>query len=233
MASESTPVVFLGVARIKDQTVLASCFDRSSLNVEKKGFESALTLMLERAASSAYAGWRERLDCQECDGVLHAFVDPEAVCVLVAGVREHQYPDRVALQLLRELSDKVRNSQGGEVISQAGAGQLSTPLRKLMRDHMKSYNDVGSQDKLTEVQQKVDALKGIMQDNVKKILETHATLESLDNNSASMSSQANRFLKQSVDLRRQMQYRNLKVKVLFGTCVLAMLIYVVQYFVDF
>ena len=44
----------------------------------------------------------------------------------------------------------------------------------------RTYNDAGAHDKTTEVREKVDQLKGIMQDNVKKILETHVTLESLE-----------------------------------------------------
>merc|ERR1719343_426277 len=98
---------------------------------------------------------------------------------------------------------------------------------------MKSYNDISAHDKTAEVREKVDALKGIMQDNVKKILETHVSLESLENNSASMSSQANRFLRQSVDLRRQLQYRNLKIKVIFFLCVLALVVYLALPFIDF
>ncbi|CAE7892797.1 sybB, partial [Symbiodinium sp. KB8] len=69
-------------------------------------------------------------------------------------------------------------------------------------------------------------------DNVKKILETHVTLESLENSSSSMSSQANKFLKQSVDLRRQIQCRNLKIKAICGTCVAALILYIVMPFIS-
>ncbi|CAE7467944.1 sybB [Symbiodinium natans] len=93
-------------------------------------------------------------------------------------------------------------------------------------------NDAGAPDKTTEVREKVDQLKGIMQDNVKKILETHVTLESLENSSSSMSSQANKFLKQSVDLRRQIQCRNLKIKAICGTCVAALILYIAMPFIS-
>lgn len=222
--SENAVVAFLGVARIRDQAVLATCFDKSCLTEEKKGFESTLAAVLERA-SAAYPGWRERTECQGCDGLLHAFADNQALCIVVAGVRDVQYPDRVALQLLREFADKVMNTQGDEIISEAKTGALNTPLRKIMKELMKSYSDVAAQDKTTEVREKVDQLKGIMQDNVKRILETHVTLESLENSSNSMSSQANQFLRQSVDLRRQVQWRNLKIKIIFAVCVLAFLAY--------
>lgn len=229
--AEPAAVAFLGVVRIRDLATLATYFDKSTLNEEKKGFEGALASILERSAT-AYPNWRERAECRDCNGVLHAFADAQALCLVFAGVRDSQYPDRIANQLLRELADKVKNSQGDELLSEARAGTLSTPLRKLMKDLMKSYNDAGSHDKTTEVREKVDQLKGIMQENVKRILETHVTLESLEHSSSSMSSQANRFLRQSVDLRKQMQFRNLKVKLAVGACLAAVLLYVVTLFVD-
>jgi len=232
MVETGCNVAFLAIARISDQAVLASCFDKSALNEEKKGFENALATVLQRAGS-AYPGWRERAECPECDGVIHALADSQALCVLVAGIRSAQYPDRVANQMLRELGDKARNCQGDEILGQARAGALTPALRKIMKDLMKSYNDAGSHDKTTEVRQKVDDLKGIMQDNVKKILESHVTLESLQNNSSSMNAQANRFLKQSVDIRRQTQMRNLKIKVIVGLCAGAVVAYIATMFVDF
>lgn len=225
-------IVFLGVARISDQATLATFYDKSALNEERKGFEGAMATVLERSGA-AYPGWRERAECHDCDGVIHAFADAQAICLTVVGIRDPQFSDRVALQMLRELGDKVRNSQGDEMLAEARVGALTTPLRKIMKDLMRNYNENGSQDKPAEVRQQVDQLKGIMQDNVKRILETHVTLESLDNSSSSMSSQANRFLKQSVDLRRELQWRNLKLKMLAGISIGAVALYFITFFVDF
>mmetsp|Transcript_56434 Transcript_56434/g.160783 ORF Transcript_56434/g.160783 Transcript_56434/m.160783 type:complete len:233 (+) Transcript_56434:53-751(+) len=232
MAESGENVAFLAIARVSDKAVLASCFDNAALAEEKQGFESALAAVLQRA-SSVHPGWKERVECRECEGVLHVLADAQAFCFLVAAVRSRQYPDRVAGQLLRELGKKARNCQGDENLAKAQAGALSTPLRKTMKDLMKSYNDVGAHDKTIEVRQKVNDLKGIMQDNVKKILESHATLETLENNSSSMNAQANRFLRQSVDLRRQMQMRNLKLKLIAGLCATAVVVYIAQMFIDF
>mmetsp|Transcript_62025 Transcript_62025/g.173186 ORF Transcript_62025/g.173186 Transcript_62025/m.173186 type:complete len:230 (-) Transcript_62025:144-833(-) len=228
----SDAIAFLAVVRIRDQVTLATLCDKGAVSEEKKGFEGALASVLERAGA-AYPGWRERAECRECDGVLHAFADPQAMFLVAAGIRDAQFPDRVIQQMLRELVDKVRNSQGDEMISEARAGGLTTPLRKVMKDVIKTYNDPAALDKTTEVREKVDQLKGIMQDNVKRILETHVTLESLENSSSSMSSQANRFLRQSVDLRRQIQLRNLKIKAIAGSCVIGVLVYIGTMFADF
>ncbi|CAK0890497.1 unnamed protein product [Prorocentrum cordatum] len=160
MAESGENVAFLAIARVSDKAVLASCFDNAALAEEKQGFESALAAVLQRA-SSVHPGWKERVECRECEGVLHVLADAQAFCFLVAAVRSRQYPDRVAGQLLRELGKKARNCQGDENLAkgcrqelcpypvrlgcsrkwrheaEAQAGALSTPLRKTMKDLMK------------------------------------------------------------------------------------------------
>jgi hypothetical protein len=66
-----------------------------------------------------------------------------------------------------------------------------------------------------------------MQDNVKRMLDNQANVEVLEEKTDGMSKQANQFLKQSVDLRRQMQLRNLKLKILLGIIIAAVLIYII------
>merc|ERR1711920_791429 len=99
-----------------------------------------------------------------------------------------------------------------------------------MKEMMTSYNDAGSHDKTTEVHQTVEKLTGIMQENVKRILETHASLDTLENSSSSMQKEANNFVRNSRDLRRQLQIRNLKVKVIVGLVLASLVGYVVMMF---
>ena len=65
-----------------------------------------------------------------------------------------------------------------------------------------------------------------MQDNVKKMLDNQTNVETLEEKTDGMSKQANQFLKQSVDLRRQMQLRNLKLKIIIGIIATAIIVYI-------
>jgi len=221
----SEPIAFLAVSRVSDQAVLASCFDKAALNEEKSSFEKTFASMLELRAPTVYPDWKDVCKCEGSDGKLYAYADSQGSLIVVPGVRDKEYPERVAQQLLKDLTDKAKSSQGDDLLAAARAGSLSKPLRSAMRELMQSYAFAGSHDKTTEVKEKVDQLNGIMQSNVKRILETHATLDQLQNNSQSMSAQANQFLKQSVDLRRQVQIRNFKVKAICAVCVLSLVAY--------
>jgi hypothetical protein len=109
----------------------------------------------------------------------------------------------------------------------APAESLSRASKKSMKDIMSKYDSPnGATDKTTEVRQKVEQVQGIMQDNVRKMLDNQTNVESLEEKTDGMSKQANQFLKQSVDLRRQMQLRNLKLKIIIGIIVTAIIIYI-------
>lgn len=82
-------------------------------------------------------------------------------------------------------------------------------------------------DRTSEVSNKVEELRESMSDNVRRILETHHNLESLENRTENMSRQADQFLKQSVDLRRAIQWRNIKLKVIMGAVSGSMLLYMI------
>merc|ERR1712137_1000189 len=98
--------------------------------------------------------------------------------------------ERTATRLLRELSDKVRNSQGHQLVNEAKADALSTPLRKPMRTLMGKYSDPTVFDKTDETNAMSNMLKGtITQDNVQQILQTHVSLDNPEKTSASVESQ--------------------------------------------
>lgn len=213
-------VAFVAVVRVCDQAVLARVNTKVASREELQGLDGALSQLLQRAQQlPAYPGWHSRqatssdLEVASLDGgCVHALADPQALCLVAVGFRGQQYPERVAQELLRELVKKVCASTSEERLCEAKAGQLTSPLKGALREAIKSYSDPAKVDQVTQVQQKVDEVKGLMQDNVKKILETHVTLETLEAHSESMSVAADVFLKQSSWAKRQAQLRNLRLK---------------------
>jgi len=213
MASNSSSIAFLVVARIEDRAILAERLDKGTSEMEKKAIKTTLSALLERAAYLKYAGWKEQRQCSGAfDGSVYALADAHGVCIVGVGLRGglYPYPPRVAWDLLKKFADAVQQQEcdlGG-----AKPGALALPLKTVMHDIMRSYSEPGDQDSVTQVQQKVDGVKSLMHDNVRKILETHTTLENLQDKSSEMNASAVKFVQQSTSLKRQMQIRNIKVK---------------------
>lgn len=237
-AAGAPATAFLAVVRAADRVVLAQHSDRGCSAEELRGFEAALKHVLERAARlPAYPGWRDRMPVGEYLDLsggpcLYALADAQALCIVAVGVRTQGCSERVAYGLLQELVSKVRLAEPEQRLCEAGPGKLSSSLRGVFKEIMLAYSDPAKVDKVAEVHEKVDKVKGLMQDNVKKILETHVSLEALQTKSETMSASADQFLRQSVGLRRQVQLRNLRVKAVAIACTGALALYLLMPFID-
>ena len=88
----------------------------------------------------------------------------------------------------------------------------------------KKYEDPSKVDKTSKVLGQVDAVKGTMQNNIANMLKNTEKAESLAEKSDQLNEQASVFKKRSTDLKKQMQWKNLKMTLLLGGVVLVILI---------
>jgi hypothetical protein len=214
MATTSSSIAFLAVARIADKAILAERLEKGTSQAEKKAIETSLSSLLDRAAYMNYPGWKEQRQCSGAfDGSVFALADAKGLSVAAVGIRGglYPYPPRVAWELLKKLTEAMQQQELN--IHEAKAFALALPLKKPMQEVMKGYSDAADKDTISQVQQKVDGVKSMMNDNVRKIIETHTTLDALQEKSATMNDSAVKFVQQSTTLKRQMQIRNLKIKV--------------------
>jgi hypothetical protein len=227
MMTHSNTIAYLAVARVRDGLHLAVRFDKGTVEAERKILSSSFDSLLSRASRLNLSSWKDQCQCSLAfDGSVYALGDPQNMFMVAVGVRGglYPYPPRLVWELLQKL---LANVQGADIdVNAAQAGALSLPLKKPMLELMQSYNEPGEQDAVTQVQEKVDAIKSVMEDNVKKIVERHTTLEALQDKSAEMNSSAEQFVRTSVNLKRQMELRNLKVKAIIVVAATALGTYV-------
>lgn len=218
-------VLYLSVARLKDQKLLAEYFESAVPLRSRVLVETNFTDVLQQSCSQALSTG-QRMTRSLDSGAIGLFVSvlQEGQFLVGAAVNSQEYPERLAWRLLQEYTDVVK-STAGEQLSTAPAEGLTRPLKRSMKELMAKYENPAEVDKIAEVRDKVDATKGIMQDNVKRILENHADLQALEDKTDSMQTSANQFLKQAVDMRRNMQLRNLKLKIILALIVIALLLY--------
>lgn len=223
-------IVFIGLARVTDGALLASIFTESKMaSQEKQQFERQFLQTCQAQRGRSNTDFKTRVILEyPCQG--HMFVkagkDVSAHCLYAIGIRDAGYSERLAYQCLGEVTERVHMTQG-DSLHHLSSLSLTKPLKKPIRDIMKRYQ-LADKDKAFEVQGKVEELKENMQDNVRRILETHHNLENLEQRTDNMSRQADQFLKQSVDLRRAIQWRNLKLKLMMGAVSASILTYFVM-----
>lgn len=241
---EGSPVVALvAIVRIKDQAVLAQKADRRATPAkELRGFQAALGGLAQQARElPAPPGWQERRrvdggdgEASESDiealgssGCVFALADPKGLCMACVGLRVRRCPERVVQEILDGLVKQVCAIEAEERLLKAKPGRLSAKTKKLMKEVIESYRDPEQVKRVMHVHQKFDQFKSLMHDNVKRIVENHVVLETLQAQRQSIGASADLFLSQSICKRRQGQHEqksSLKTKVLMGGSICTVLV---------
>jgi hypothetical protein len=151
---------------------------------------------------------------------LSLLVISSTACAVITGT---QYQSRVAIQMLQELYKDFSGKFGKEAKT-AAENALSKKAKTVLTDCCKKYEDPSKVDKTAQVLGAVDAVKGQMQSNIANMLKNTEKAESLAEKSDQLNEQASVFKKRSTDLKKQMQWKNLKMTLLLGGVVFVILL---------
>ncbi|GIL86019.1 hypothetical protein Vretifemale_14295 [Volvox reticuliferus] len=132
--------------------------------------------------------------------------------------------DKMASEFSMKYADKAQGAKEGALNSSFGK-QL-----KQMMEHATQYPEEYS--KVASVQKKVDEVKGIMTENIEKVLARGEKLELLTDKTENLMNEADRFQRSGRNLRRKMWLQNCKMKivVVFAVILLAVIIFLLVCF---
>jgi hypothetical protein len=111
----------------------------------------------------------------------------------------------------------------GEKATTAKKDSLSSSCDSLMSKLCGKFDNLGDVDKLSAVKKQVDSVKVVMQDNINIALQNCVKLESIEATSEELQQQAGIFKKSANDLKNKMWWKNMKMKLIIGFIVLAIL----------
>jgi vesicle-associated membrane protein 7 len=125
--------------------------------------------------------------------------------------------------MLMELYSEFMNKFESE--AKTGADDALTKKgKKVLTAVCNKFDDLSKVDKSAAILGKVDQVKSSMQGNIADMLKNTEQAESLAEKSDQLNEQASVFKKKSTDLRKQMQWKNLKMTLLIGGLVVVILI---------
>lgn len=133
------------------------------------------------------------------------------------------YQSRIAIQCLEELASEFTQKWGPEA-AKAKEDGLTKKAKTILTAICKKYEEPGNVDKASKVLGAVDAVKGQMQDNISGMLKNTESAEALSSKSDQLNEQASVFKKKSKDLKKQMQWKNMKMTLILVAVVAVILI---------
>lgn len=223
MSSTRGGVKFVAIVRRLDGVIVASYAHKPEGGDAKTG-EALVNQVITSPGTAQYS----RLTVTVPSGAFH--YDTSA-CFSYCCVAGANYPQRLAFKCLTELMRKLSESTAGgarfiDAAHKADVGGLSRWTREVCTELCSRYADAASVDKATAALNQVDEVRGIVSDSIGQILATHENLEVLEDKTETLASQSQGFQRKATVLRRNMWWRNCKLKIIIAIVVISLLLYI-------
>ncbi|KAL8444868.1 hypothetical protein Emag_005280 [Eimeria magna] len=222
MNTQAGAVTLLGVARVQPRSVLATFTPRISSKQQKEfsqGFEAALDVV-RPVGSARFKG--------ENNGFSFLFqVDPAAQLVYGAVIRDPDYPERIAYQLLSEFQKTLVSSFGQEKLQMMSRDSLERRFGKEAKGLINKYGKLSGADPTSQVLQKVESVKVVVDANIKKVLENHGNLQDLASKSDSLAGASRQFKKEATGVKHETWKQKAGLTIVIGVLLAAILGYMI------
>lgn len=219
---EEKALPFLAVGRVRDQIILATFCEMVRGQAQT---EDIFKRLLEASKAKLAPGQRQRL--QWGNGSVCCLLDMQGESLYCLITAQMEYPERLAYQLLNELNQHVYQNHGQELTS-SEAYALNRPLQPFMEKLIRQYEDPKSFDRICMLTTKTNVVRSVMQDSVRKVVETGESLQELEAKAGRMSEQSRQFSTTSREVRRHFWWKNKKLCIA-GVLVLAIVVVVLVF----
>lgn len=161
-----------------------------------------------------------------CDGHTFNYLveDGFTYCVVAVESVGRQTP----IAFLDRVKDDFTKRYGGGKTAPAGASSLNREFGSKLKEHMQYCVDNPEEiNKLAKVKAQVSEVKGVMMENIEKVLDRGEKIELLVDKTENLHSQAQGFRNQSTQVRRKMWLQNMKIKLIVLGIIIALILIII------
>ncbi|GAB2287163.1 hypothetical protein Dimus_021547 [Dionaea muscipula] len=161
-----------------------------------------------------------------CDGHTFNFLvsDGFTYCVVAVESVGRQLP----MAFLERVKDDFNKKYGGGKAATALAKSLNKDFGPKLKEHMQYCVDHPEEmNKLAKVQAQISEVKGVMMENIEKVLDRGEKIELLVDKTDNLRNQAQEFRQQGTKIRRKMWFQNMKIKLIVLGIIIALILIIV------
>jgi len=148
-----------------------------------------------------------------CDRHTFNYLVEEGYTYLV--VADEEFGRQIPFAFLERVKEDFKKRYAGGRADSAIAHSLDKEFGPKLKDHMQYCVDHPDEmNKISKIKSQVAEVKGIMMDNIEKVLDRGEKIELLVDKTENLRFQADNFQKQGKQLRRKMWFQNMKVKLI-------------------
>lgn len=135
---------------------------------------------------------------------------------------------QIPIAFLERVNEDFLKRYGGGKAMTATANSLNKEFGSKLKEHMKYCVEHPEEiNKLAKVKAQVSEVKGVMMENIEKVLDRGEKIELLVDKTENLRSQAQDFRQQGTKMRRKMWYQNMKIKLIVLAIVLALILIII------
>ena len=114
------------------------------------------------------------------------------------------------------------------IAATAQANSLNKEFGSKLKEHMQYCMDHPDEiSKLAKVKAQVSEVKGVMMENIEKVLDRGEKIELLVDKTENLRSQAQDFRTQGTQMRRKMWFQNMKIKLIVLAIIIALILIII------
>ncbi|XP_072991453.1 putative vesicle-associated membrane protein 726 [Typha latifolia] len=162
-----------------------------------------------------------------CDGHIFNYLveDGYTYCVVVVESAGRQ----ISIAFLERIKEDFTKRYGGGKAESAAANSLNREYGPNLKEHMQyCANHPEEVSKLAKVKAQVSDVKGVMMENIEKVLDRGEKIELLVDKTENLRSQAQDFRQQGTKMRRKMWFQNMKIKLVVLGILIALILIIVM-----
>ncbi|KAH9607685.1 hypothetical protein KSS87_010948 [Heliosperma pusillum] len=135
---------------------------------------------------------------------------------------------QIPMAYLERVKDDFNKRYGGGKAATAVAKSLNKEFGPKLKEHMQYCVDHPDEmNKLAKVQAQISEVKGVMMENIEKVLDRGEKIELLVDKTENLRSQAQDFRQQGTQMRRKMWLQNMKIKLIVLGIIIALVLIIV------
>lgn len=223
MATVAKEIKFLAVARKSDKAIIASHIQSSDKSYD---YVANVSKVLQSPGWATVTS--DKLSLDDGPNMFYVSIDEAGrvyICITTKG-----YPSRYIYGTADGQTRGVLAELKRQFVERFGDASLTCPPNGLnskasgmLRGLCGEFNDLSGIDKMAAVQGKVDAVKGVMASNINQALKNVDRLEDIDEKAVVLAETANKFKNTSGSLKRNMQWKYIRMVILMTVLVAAVL----------
>jgi hypothetical protein len=209
-------LLFVAVGRLSDKAFLGSWVAKS-VEYQTNQFVGAVREVVNSPGFKAQADNGARV---------YVAASSSALCITTDDVRFYavvttsDYPQRLAFPMLDEVAARfIQNSSLVSKYETCKEFGLNKKFKKLVAEVVDEYNDPAKKDKLSAVQQKVDAVKLQMHSNINGMLRNIDKTEQMEKDAQDLENGAKVFQKTAGDLQKRELWKSRKLTLIIAAII--------------